>query len=211
MTGDSHSDLCKIAVAVRPPPMTGTKHMRAFQPTLKRNGQKGFTMMELLMVVVGAAFLIGLMMVFYNQFMRATGVNKETALLTTMAGKLQSTYQSQGNFQGLTAPVAIQLNAPDRSQVVGTSIMSRWRTPITLASANGGGTANDSLAITYTGVLPEDCSKFVEKVESSFFRIAVNGTNVKDLPTGTQLNVGTMATRCNATPTATIIYTMGLF
>lgn len=179
--------------------------------TIKSKRQQGFTMMELLMVVVGAAFLIGLMMIFYNQFMRTTGVNKETALVTTMAGKLQSSYQAQGNFQGITPAIAIQLNAPDRSQVVGTNIMSRWRTPIQIAPTNGGGSADDSVLITYTGVLAEDCSKFVEKAETSFFRVAVNGTTVKDLPAGNQLNVGTLAAQCAAGPTATIDYTLGLF
>ena len=169
-----------------------------------RKRQKGMGLIEFaIYLALAAAILFG---VFYLvgvvQGKRIT--NNEVSNVTMMASDLRTKFTGQSSFAGITPAAMIALNIVPKP-----TITSGFSTPVTVAAANINGVANDGFTFTYQ-VPSDDCSNFVSGAEGAFSRIAIAGTNVKNVPAGdNSISVAELAS-CGATATGNANVTIAL-
>ena len=116
----------------------------------------------------------------------------------TMTTDLQAKFSAQASFVGISAANLIRLGIVPDSMVSGTTMVSGWSTPVTVAPVTLNGAANDGFTFTYQ-VPSRNCADFVQGVEGVFSRVVIEGTTVKNLVAGdTSIGVVELAT-CDAT------------
>lgn len=163
--------------------------------------QKGFGLIELaIAIAIGAAIVFGVF-VLVKRANSSRASSNEAKSLMMMASDLRTKFSGQGSFAGLSATNMIRMGLVPSNMIVGnTSIRSGFSTDVAVASINLNGVADDGFQFTYT-VPSDDCSDFVQSVEGAFARIAIGGTQIKNVPGGDNvINVADLAS-CGASGT----------
>lgn len=156
---------------------------------------KGFTLIEVLIVLAVAAGVLFTVFLAVNK-VQAKQLTKEAAEgLNLMVADTRAKFKSQGNFTGVSAQVLVNNRVPPSNMIQGANIVSQWSSNIEVAPATLQNT-NDAVSFTYTGIGIEDCSNFVQAAEATFSRITVGTTVVKNIPSGSGLNVAALGTAC---------------
>lgn len=180
-----------------------------FKPSPASNRKsKGFTLLELLLVVAIVAIALAVLFFLFNKVQSKSTAQTEAQNLVTMAADVKGLFSPQGNFTGINDAVLVQNNVPPTGMVSGNNIVNGWGGAVTVAPA---GIRNSQATFRYAGVPTGDsCSAFVQGAQSAFAIINVNGRVIKNVTTGTKFSAATLGTACNGTGggTATIIYTL---
>lgn len=158
--------------------------------------QRGFTLVETLIVIVIVAGILGIAFVAANRVNERTTVNEFVSTMHMMATETRSAFRSQANFSGATTNNLIGMGVVPAAMVDTGTIRGPWGV-ITVAPSAAGGSANSAAHFTINGVPAASCLNFVNAVESAFARVDVAATIVKHLP-ATPLNMASVATGCNA-------------
>lgn len=178
--------------------------MKSF--SFNRNA-KGFSLIELLLVLGVLAILLVAAFVVYPQVRDRNQANAEVANLTSIKANLNNLYAPRGgNYAGLTTEVANQARAFPASMNGGTytasaPITSSWGGSVTVAAtttAVAGIPAGRAFSITYNGVPSGVCLGLVSGAATNFQSVTVGGTEVV---TSAGFNPATAAAQCNGTPT----------
>lgn len=169
---------------------------------------KGFTLLELLLVVAIVAIALAVLFFLFNKVQSKSTAQTEAQNLVTMAADVKGLFSPQGNFTGINDQVLVQNNVPPTGMVAGTNIVNGWGGAVTVTPT---GTGDSQALFQYDGVPTGDsCSGFVQGAQSAFAKIYVNGQTVKDVTAGTQFSAATLGSACNGTNggTVSIIYTL---
>lgn len=183
--------------------------MKVFKQLKKR--QKGFTLVELGIVVAIGAVIIGIGLIVVPSLLASTRANAEISELPTVATKIQRAYANQPNYSGMTHAAVVNLKVFPDNQVSGTTVTNRWGGGVTVAvNATGIVSANDSFTITSTGIPEDECVQLGQGLERAA-RIITVGTGASAVvkADGAKLDLAKLGTQCAVASTSTIVYTFG--
>lgn len=176
-----------------------------------RNTAKGFSLIELLLVLGVLAILLVAAFVVYPQVRDRNQANAEVSNLTTIKANINNLYASRGgNYADLNNTIAVQARAFPQNMVVGAAtasdaVQAAWGGVVTV---NEGATARE-FTITYNEVPAGVCLGLVSGAAGNFSQVLVGSTAL--IPT-TGANVGKFdpgaaAGACAAGAAQTVIFT----
>ena len=174
-------------------------HRRFSQNNLRKKQAQGQISIEYVIVIALVALALAGIIYYFTKGRNESLVNSESSALTSMIGAAQKLYNGNANgYNGITAAILIQNGAVPDSEVNGTSIVSGFGTPVTVAAATLYNT-DDAVEFSYN-VPPANCSAFVQSMQSNAAKIEVAGTAVKDVTAGTtSVDPTTLGTDCSGT------------
>jgi len=177
-------------------------------PQRKAGRQRGLTMVELSVVLVIAALLIAAVFTALRANQRRVEVRDNQALITQIASDLQGKFGRTGQYANTNLALAIQSRAiPEELRIgTGTTAQNGYGGLLALAPVNCT-VANDCIDLTWAQVPQTQCMDLVIGTQNVARRISVNAVVVK--PLDGQLNLGTLATNCEAAGIVPIVYSIG--
>lgn len=145
---------------------------------------KGFSLIELLLVLGVLAILLVAAFVVYPQVRDRNQANAEVSNLTAIKANVTNLYASKGgNYKGLDNTVAVQARVYPSNMTTlagtgsGTSTAnSAWGGDVTTVA--GAGTNPRTFTVTYTAVPAGVCLGLVSGAAGNFSDITVGGTTV---------------------------------
>lgn len=173
--------------------------------SFKLNKNKGFSMVELLMVFVVILFASVVVFLTWPKLSANSTAQKENTQLSTLQAGIKSTFQGNQGYAGLTPAVLLNSNIVPNTMIndQGTpataddKIVNSWGKEVAIAPAPLSGVANSAYAITYEAVPQAVCVKLATGTGLSFITVTVNATQVKS-PTQNSVNIAAAATACAA-------------
>lgn len=174
--------------------------------------KKGFSMIEL---IIGIAVIGVLTAVVLNQSQKmreSSNLSRESSSLSLLTTAIQSTFNSQGNYTGLTNEVIKRTNAfPAAMDGSGTGdIDSVWGSgDVTVLPQNYSGATNASFSISYSAVPSTSCVDFVSNNYSTYYQVSVGGTQVWNREPDTthvDFQIGNLLGSCGTTGTVVVEY-----
>ena len=153
--------------------------------TFTRNNARGFSLIELLLVLGVLAILLVAAFVVYPQVRDRNQANAEVSNLTTIKANINNLYASKGgNYTGLTNTVALNARAYPQNMVIAAGA-DPVANPAAAAAAWGGAVTTVVNAgsarlfdITYAAVPDGVCLGLVSGAAGNFENITVDGTTV---------------------------------
>lgn len=169
---------------------------------LLRKGKKGFTLVEILLVV-GFIALAGIgIYTVYNKVNMSNNASNESRNINLIKAGVKNIYGSSQGYAGLTNSVLNDARAtPDSMRAIpytagATAITNSFGGAVTVLPVTlGGAGLNNGFQITYPQVPGAICSRLVTMLDKNIEQITVAGTVVKPYGTG-NLNVVSLATQC---------------
>jgi type II secretory pathway pseudopilin PulG len=174
----------------------------------KRMGQRGFSMISVLLGLVVAGILGAIVIEQFNDGQRKARIEAATSQILTMTAEAQKLYGNNNQYGQVTTAIAVQGNiVPARLRIAGTNTaQNKYNGAITFAPATIT-SANDSLTMTYANVLKDDCQDVVNAVQALMRQVQVAGTDVK--PADGVISVATMSTQCDSAARVPLAFTFG--
>lgn len=183
--------------------------MKKYQ-SMKKSLQKGFTLVELGIVVVVAAVILSVVLPKVGEVFGGTKTNGELQELPDVIAKIQKIYSNAPSFSGATLQTVADMGAFPSARIVTASpaaISNRWGGAVTLAVSTIT-TANDTIDLTYTNIPAQACIDVISQMGTNgngMRIITVGGVTVK--ADGANVNNSTLATNCNTGGAAnTVVY-----
>lgn len=175
--------------------------------TYKKNHNKGFSLLEILLVLAIAAALVIGAFVIYPKAQSSQRVQLESYNISTIQSGIKSLYTSVSNYNGLTNQVALNADIFPENMVDGTTVRNSFKGVVNVLSGSTGpsGVAGSSFIIQYMNVPAAECVKLISAVGSNFYIIQVTGTPVKSATV--PLDVATTTSACRNATTNTIVFT----
>jgi hypothetical protein len=172
----------------------------------------GFTLVEILLmtglITLGFSLLAGA----YFKTQRNLEILKEAKYVMAIKEGAETLSFGETSYTGLNNTKLNDSNiTPSAMKVPSdvTQILSSFSIPISVTSATVGtnvGVTDNSIQITYTGLMDEYCSQFVNQIASKFDEIEIDGVSVKSV-TGGEFEVDSAAvvSQCNLNPTGATV------
>jgi len=173
---------------------------------LKNRKQKGFTLTEILLVLVIAAAIVISAFIIYPKVQASARAEAESKNIATIVAGVKALYTSTSSYTGITKTILVNAKVFPDNMLSGTGSsatpINSWKgaVDVTAATINNAG---DAFTITYNGVPTAECVKMVSGMAGNFDSVGVNGTNVK--ASGAALNVATTASSCAANTSTNVL------
>lgn len=184
----------------------------------KSNKQaKGFSLLELMLVLAAIVVLGAIVFQQYNKFRVGQQATSEAQNLAAAATGVKGLY-TRGDYTSLNAEVAAKAKFFPDSMVSGSTIQNQWggnvllgRMTTTEAVGNGvaitpgtgaptPGSANRFFGISYAAVPSDVCIRLAGAANATFDKIIIDGVQVKNtvpgIATPVLLDEGSVATNC---------------
>lgn len=175
-----------------------------------RKSQKGFTIIELLIVLAVALALIGLAASYGpTLFGGQRSAAGNLALQAIVQGG--NAVKSGPTFVGVDqTAIARSGKLPTTMVGPGNTIINQWNGTVTVAPVTWNGTANGAMAVTYPGVPRNECNSIISSAGSNFVKIVVGASPaVKDDSAGTALTTGAVTAACDNASNSIVFTTTG--
>lgn len=135
--------------------------------------QRGFTLIELSIVIAIGLLLILVGLKFGPTLMRGTRVQSETQNVGMLVSQVRNLYR--GRYANLTTAQVIQYNLAPTDLVNGNALAGNWGA-ITLApSALNGAAANTALQVTLANIPQPDCIQLAPALLGTADELDVGG------------------------------------
>lgn len=179
----------------------------------RTNGQAGFSLIELLLVIGFIAAALVLAFVTYPKVQATNRANVESQNITIISGGIKNLYSTARNFGTLNNQTLVNAKIiPDVMSVdpATFAINNVWAGQVTIAPDPA---SNLRYTITYSGVPSSECVKLSTGVSTNFLRLVINGNApvVDRLATGGNVDIdpAVVTTQCNAAngATNTLVFT----
>jgi prepilin-type N-terminal cleavage/methylation domain-containing protein len=172
------------------------------------NRNKGFTLIEILLVIGIIAILAIAAFVIFPQVQASSRANNEQNNIATIAAGVKNLYGSAGKYDGVTNDVInvariFPASMNGGSNATGVSIKSSWDGAVSVLPV-GAAAPYKNFSITYSAVPAAVCTKLVPAIAANFDKVSVGTgatpTVVKDVtvPATATLDVAGMVTACGA-------------
>lgn len=170
----------------------------------KQYGQKGFALLEFILVIVIVAILAGLAAITYNQLTGDSRVGTAAQQAIAMKTKISGYYARAVDYSTLTFDVVRDAGLADDTMLIrdagGGVVQVRDAFGVQWDAANvapNGGNIN--FQVTFPEVPVSNCSSFVERLAATFRSILVGGIVVQNLLPGQNqgLDLAALSTACN--------------
>lgn len=177
----------------------------------KRKNKKGFSLLELLLVLGIIAALVVAAFIVYPKVQASQRAQAESNNIATIQAGVKALYTSASSFTGLTNTVAVQAKIFPENMLSGTGNtavpINSFKGNVTLAAAATGpsAAAGSSFTITYANVPTAECTKITTATAGNFYIATVNTKVVK--PAGGVIDVAATTSACNNATSNTIILT----
>lgn len=166
--------------------------LKARQAKRRADSQKGFTLVELIIVLAIVALLAIFGIPLFQSYLMEGRVEPTAQDLSKLAAKIRGNYAAGGTYDGLSTATASKIaNGLATSLVVGTSTMSHDLGGTGSVSVAGSGSA---FTITLGTVNNVACPGPANVLSRSADSISVNGTAAKS--SGGTYNAGTASGAC---------------
>lgn len=187
--------------------------------SFNQKNAKGFSLVELLLVLGVLAILLVAAFVVFPQVRDRNQANAEVTNLTTIKAGASNLYASRGgDYTGLTNTVAIDARLfPTSMPVTGTgasrAVTSSWGQPVTVAAADAADGGPRRFNITYNAVPPGVCLGMVAGAATNFEQVTVgttavitDGTTATELSAGGRFDPAAAATACGVGTPQNIVF-----
>lgn len=173
--------------------------------SFNRNTSKGFSLIELLLVLGVLAILLVAAFVVYPQVRDRNQANTEVSNLTSIKANINNLYASRGgNYADLETSTAVQARALPSSMVGGNFVSgtpaAAWGGAVDVGSAadpaNAAPANARTFGIQYTNVPEGVCLGLVSGAATNFTQVSVGGSN---LITNNQFDPAAAAEACGGT------------
>jgi prepilin-type N-terminal cleavage/methylation domain-containing protein len=122
--------------------------------SLQRNKQKGFSLLELLLVVAVGAILILAGLAIYRNVTNQTEINESSRLLNVIKQETQKIFAGESTYPANIVPILINADAVPGSAVNGTALVNPYGGAITVIQNAGN---NAQFNIVFNAVPQSAC------------------------------------------------------
>lgn len=175
---------------------------------VKKNINKGFSLLEILLVLAIAAGIVSAAFIIYPKVQTSFKINREATNIATIQAGIKSIYGSVSNFSGLNTDFAINANIVPEDMIQENAgvktIVNSFKGSVTISSSNYGpnSTVDASYNITYTGLQTEECIKLGVASVRNVYNMRINGIPLSAIVSdGVEINI---TSRCKTKTPATI-------
>ena len=187
-----------------------------------RQHQHGWLSVEMSLVLVGVAIVLGGIFYAFLQQIRSIEVNANVTAITTTAANMRK-YYGQSNQYGLltTALLVRGRMIPDNLRATATTATNSYGNPITVAITQKclfESTAKNACSdLIWVGIPQDQCVDVVSGAANTARVITVGGQTVKETTVGGQtvkalnneLNMVDLTNACEADVASTAVFTIG--
>lgn len=160
---------------------SGAVVQRGRIPRAWRAVQRGFTLIEVLIVIALVAVMLGAVFAVANRVNVQSTLSDFSSNMTLMASETRTAFRPQGTFLGVTPAVLIGMGIVPPSMVSGSAIVTPWAGSTVEVAPEMVSVAGDAVRFTVSGIPGAQCAAFVAAMEPAFARIRVGPTNVKNM------------------------------
>lgn len=137
-----------------------------------RRGAKGFSLIELLLVIGFISGALVMAFVTYPKVQATNRANVESQHLIVLAGGIKNLYATAKSYNSLDNTVLLNARVvPDDLQVNAPTINNIWGGTITAAPTAGNPL---NYTIEYTGIPSSECTKLATSVAVNFQKLVIN-------------------------------------
>jgi len=174
-----------------------------------RATQRGFTMLELSVVLVIAGVLAAATFIGFQTNTRRNSVRENTGLITEAAAELKKKFGLTNTYGAVTTALAVQSRAiPEQLRIPTTNTAQNSYGGLITVAPGTLTQVNDVAVMTWSAVKQGECMDLVIGTADTARRIEVPaGTAVK--PTDGVLNLATLATQCESAPNVDVVLSVG--
>ncbi len=181
---------------------------------LKKKKSKGFTLVEILLVV-GFIALAGIgIYTIYSKVQISNQANQESRNLDTLRAGVKSLYASRPNFIGVNNTVANQARVtPDnmRTETI-TEIINSFGGNVEVSPVGLGGGTNNGFVIQYDDVPGAVCTKLATSAGVQFNSVSIGAANpagtVKVFASNEPIDVALATQECNVDTVTMYFYSL---
>ncbi|HGY8314653.1 TPA: type 4 pilus major pilin, partial [Escherichia coli] len=169
----------------------------------KRKSKKGFSLLELLLVLGIIAALVVAAFIVYPKVQASQRAQAESNNIATIQAGVKALYTSASSFTGLTNSVAVQAKIFPDNMLSGSGSsatpINAFKGNVVVASADTGPSeaTGSSFTITYSNVPAAECTKIITAAAGNFYTAGV-GTAGNVKAAGEVLDVAKTATQCES-------------
>ncbi len=149
---------------------------------LKRRKEKGASLMEIMMYMGLAAFIMILVIQWYNQASDSSKIGASVQNLNSMTTGIRDMFATQGTYEGISNTVITASNIFPEQMRVPTDeslIKNGWQTDgADVAAVNVAGSDNDGFEITFKGIPKRACNDILDKTYRYYMEVEANGSDV---------------------------------
>lgn len=177
--------------------------------------KKGFSMIEIIIVIAVIGVLTAVVLSQAQGMRESSNINKETSNLSMLVASTRAAFNSQGYYgssSGDDLTNIVKRNSSFPTTMLnsnGNGLKSTWG-DVTLENESYSGTDLAAFKVTFSSVPASSCYDFVEKNITSFYKVSVDGDDVRDVsPDVTNQkegNVNDIADACGDSGTVDVIY-----
>ncbi|WP_210234429.1 type 4 pilus major pilin [Klebsiella pneumoniae] len=155
------------------------------------NRKKGFSLLEMLLVFgIISALIVGVFMI-YPKISAGQKIDNDIKILGTLNAGIKNLYAGSATYTGLSVDAVIKAKLVPEDLVDEGQIWDSWNANVLIEPYYDG-----SFYIGFENVSVDACAKFVTQAGSSFFKIVVASTEVKNTDNGMDLNMATLTAAC---------------
>jgi len=177
-------------------PNTSDIRPAAARNPARKGRQRGFTLIELSIVIAIGVALILAGLKFAPALMRGTRVQSEVQNIGMLVNNVRNLYK--GRYANLSNAQAIQFNLPPTDLVDGANLSGRWGAVTLSPAALAGAAANTALQVTLANIPQPDCIQLAPALLGVADELDVGGAaNLKSANTPNPAN-DAIAAACGA-------------
>ncbi|GKW19627.1 hypothetical protein PEC302107_13560 [Pectobacterium araliae] len=151
----------------------------------KRKSKRGFSLLELLLVLGIIAALVVAAFIVYPKVQASQRATAESNNIATIQAGVKSLYAAASSYSGLSTPIAYQAKIFPDNMLNGSVPVNAFKGNVVIGTSTDSpsGAANSAFMITYLNVPASECAKIVSGVGANFYSVAI-GTGAAALTSG---------------------------
>lgn len=174
------------------------------QLQIKKASTKGFSLIEMMIVIALIAVLLGIALIMYfNANSGGRAYNAQSGLLQLQTAV--RTINPSPAYTGINEQILIDSDKAPSNMVSGNTLTNVWGGTVTVGPESINGGTDNAFSVTYGSVPRNECSTIVASVSQNFAEISVEGTTVRDAANPNPSSA-TVVSACNNTSN-TIVFT----
>lgn len=165
-----------------------------------KNNKKGFSLLELLLVLGIIAALIVSAFIIYPKVQLAQKTDQDLRDITTITNGIKELYASKANYEGLTAQAVIDSKIAPDYMIKGNKVYLTNSKEITFSEnhSNTSGYLYTYFVLMMKNFPDDECARIAPMIFKNAFILRINSQQVsRDASSPTEFNVADAISYCN--------------